>query len=654
MLDIIRDKAQSFGVKLIFGIIILVFVFWGVGNIGRAPAGALAVVNGESVTVQDINKLFQRAVEEQRKATPDLTTNPEKFKAFKQQVLAQVIMSRLRQQEAARIGLAVTPHELKRVLAGFAVFQDASGKFDPEAYKRVVASQGMSQGEFEADYTKQLLEEKLMRGIVMSTDVTEAEARSLYEFSLEKRMIEYAFFNAADYKKDVTVSDEDVSQYYTNNKESFKKPAMVNLEFLSLTPESLASGYPVTDKEAEEYYEKNKLQFFQPESFEARHIFIACPPDGDKTPGAEEKVKKAQAAIDDIAKQLKGGADFAAVATKLSEDKQSAVEGGKLGWMSKGQLGSEEFENAALALSPGEISKPVRTEFGFHIIKLEAKKAAVTPPLADVKKDIVAALGKEKADANFSNVEKAAEDGLTMNTSFAELSKKFHVTVSTTGLKAQSEAEAQIAPTKDSRQILADAIAGQAAAPAGQDGKAAPAMTIPAPLNITDGVALVRVLEAKPAVIPPMDEVRETIVDRIKLNKGMGLAREAADKALPSFTGKDAPVAYKDKLKEAGPVIRVFPEVRPLGLLPELVNGVFASSGEWIPQVFTSADGALIARSKTVEPVTEENWQQMKEIFVSQMKQRRQKEALDSFMQKLIESAKIEESADALDKLTLR
>lgn len=654
MLDIFRDKAQSFGVKLIFGIIIAVFVFWGMGNVNKAPVSALAVVNGSSVTVQDFNKLFQRTVEEQRKKTPDIVSDPAKFKTFKQQVLNQVIMARLLQQEAARIGLVVTPHELKRMLAGFPVFQDASGKFDPEVYKRVVASQGMTQGEFEAERSAQLLQEKLIQGVAMSADVSEAEARTIYNFSLEKRKAEYALFSAADYTKDVVVSDEDVNQYYANNKESFKTPTKVNLEFLRLTPASLASGYPVTDQEAQDYYDKNKLSFFQPESFQARHIFIACPPDGSKTAGAEEKIKQAQAAIEDIAKQLKGGANFATLATARSEDKQSAVDGGMLGWLSKGQIGSEEFENAALALAPGEISKPVRTEVGFHIIKLEAKKSAVTPPLADVKKDIVAAISQSKADADFSVVEKAAEDGLAMNTAFAELGKKFHVAAVTTGLIAQSEAESQLAPQKDSRQILADAIAGLTATPADKDGKTASAMTLPVPLNIEGGVALVRILEAKPAAIPPLDEVRSAIVEQLKQSKGTVLARAAAEAALPQFTGKSVPAAYKDKVKESGDAVRLFPEVRPFGLMPDLVNALFSSSGDWLPQTFATPEGTIIVRTKDIEPVTEENWNQMKDIFMPQLIQSRQREAVEAFMQNLITSAKIEEAPDALDKLSMR
>lgn len=655
MLDFIRDRAaQSFGVKLIFGIIILVFVFWGVGNIGGTPTGALAVVNGESITVQDFNKLFSRVLDEQRKLNPDLLNNPELFKALKHQVLAEVIRSRLRRQEAERLGLLVTPHELKKVFDGFPVFHNAEGKFDPEIYARVVASQGVSQGEFEAEYRKRLMEEKLLRYIATSADVNEAEARTLYDFSLEKRKAEYALFSADDYKKDVVVSEEDVSQYYANNKETFRKPAMADLEFLRLTPDTLATGYAVTDQEAKGYYEKNKLRFFQPESYRARHIFISSPADDADEPGAKERVEKARVAIEDIAMQLDGGADFADVATKRSEDKTSAAAGGLLEWLNKGQAGSEEFDEAVLTLTPGEISKPVRTVVGFHIIKLEEKKDAFTPPFADVKKDIVAVIGKEKANADFPNVEKAAEEALDLNTPFAELGKKFHVAVTKTGLIAQNEAESMVAPSKDTGQLLSDTIAGLAGTPAGEDGKTPSPVTIPIPLNTESGVVLVRVLEAKASAVPPLDDVRDAIIEQITSSKAMALAHAAAEDALPQFTGKEAPQAFQDKLEVTGDVARVFPVVPSLGQMPELVDELFASSGEWIPRVFTTSEGAIIARTKSVEPVTDDNWKEVKEIFISQLKQRRRKEVVDAFMQNLISSAKIKESTEMLDNLTLR
>ena len=155
-------------------------------------------------------------------------------------------------------------------------------------------------------------------------------------------------------------------------------------------------------------------------------------------------------------------------------------------------------------------------------------------------------------------------------------------------------------------------------------------------------------------MIPSLEEVRAAIVDQVKLSKGMALARAAAEKALPEFAGKDAPKAYKDKLQESSSTIRLFPEVRPLGLMQELVNELFASSGDWLPKVFDCPEGAIIARTKAVEPVTEEEWQKLKEIFIPQLKQDRTNKALMSFMQRLYESAKITESPDALNQLTPR
>ena len=659
MLDIIRTRAQSFAIKLIFGVIIVVFIFWGVGNIGKDSTGSLATVNGETITAQEFGKVFSRAVEAQRQKDPELTTDAERFKRFKQQVLGEIVLMRLREQEAVRLGLSVTPYELMKVIGALPVFQDASGKFDKDLYIKLLAAQKMTPGEFEAEYSRQLLDEKLQRYIAMSVGVSEFEAKNLYSFSLEKRKAEYVLFSAADYKDKAAVSAEEVAAYYAANKEKFRTPVRANVEFVRLTPDALAAGYPVSDQELKDFYEKNKESFKEPARYESRHIFVACPPDGSAEPGAEEKIAKARATIMEADKKLKSGAEFGALAATYSEDQQSAKEGGMLGWMDKGQIGAKEFEDAALAMKPGTVSEPIRTAYGFHIIKLEDKKDASTKQLEEVKAAITAELGKEKADADFQKVQKAAEDALTMGTPLADIASKFKVKVASTGLLPLTEVEASLAPHKDSRQMLENSVASLAAASASPStnstAKAPAPVVIPVPLNVVDGIALVRVVEAQPSVIPSLESMKESIVSTLKDGKALELARSAAKEALPAFNGTVVPDAWKGKVQTSKAVARVFPEVAPLGNLPALAEAMFsAPKGVWLSKVYDTANGAVIARTSDIEPVSDAEWTSLKGIFMAQLQQSKQQDAVEAFMQNVIANAKVEQSTEMLDKMTLR
>lgn len=646
MLDDIRSKAQSWGVKVIFGIIIVVFVFWGVGNMGGTSAGSLAVVNGENVSPRDYVRTLRAYEAQELKRTPDLLTNAEKFNEFKRAILNEMIMGKLRLQEARRLGLVVTPHELKTVIAALPVFQDASGKFDPELYKRILSAQNVNPGEYEASLAEDILDEKLMRYVGMGAGISEAETEKLFTFSLEKRFADYVLFSPAEYRTKVELSEEDITRYYDTHKESFRLPARAKIEYLKLTPETLAGGYDVSDEEAGEYYTKNITKYQNPESFQSRHIFIPAPPEGSTEPGAEKAIADAKATIDEVLAKLKAGGDFGDLARAYSQDAESAQIGGMLNWLSVGQTGSKEFDAAALALKPGQVSAPVRSGYGFHIIRLEDKKPAHTTPFDEVKPDIKAELAKGKADADFEAVQKAADDGLAMNTPFAELAKKFHVNVEETAMVSQNELEKKLALHSDSRQNFVDAIASVAAS-------GAPS-AIPVPLNTSDGLCLIRIAEAKASEIPPMGGVRERIIADLQTDRSRLLARTAAEEALPSFTGQDVPAAYKGKVTQSAAVIRVFPGVEPLGTVPDLVDALFSSSGAWLPQVYETPQGPVIARLAKTEPVSKEDWEQRKGIYIAQNKQYWENEARAAFMENLLAAAKIEISQQILDSVSAR
>ena len=162
MLDIIRSNTQSFGVKLAFAVIILVFVFWGVGTMRDTDMSrVVAKINGEPILIQQFEKTYRNA--EERMMARDKTMTRDRLKAMRlgRQVLNGIIQETLVAQEAARTGLDVTPQELRLAIGGISAFQNDKGQFDPEAYKRVLAAQRMSPAEFEQDMRRQILREKI-------------------------------------------------------------------------------------------------------------------------------------------------------------------------------------------------------------------------------------------------------------------------------------------------------------------------------------------------------------------------------------------------------------------------------------------------------------------------------------------------------------
>jgi peptidyl-prolyl cis-trans isomerase D len=594
--------------------------------------------------VRDFEKVLQRAAQAEMRRTPDLLSNEEGFALFKRLVLDSMITSLLLRQEAAKLGIVVTAHELKTFISSLPVFQDDAGKFDPKLYTEFLNASQISPGAFEADMQNTVLDEKILRYVGLSGGISEAEAQKLYAFTLEKRVADYALFSFDDDKASIEVSDSEVAGYYEANRESLRLPERFNLEYIRLVPDALAKGYPVTDAEAEDFYNKNTARFRQPDSFESRHIFFAAPPDGSGEPGAEEKIAKAREKLAEVAEKIAGGENFDDLAREYSEDSASAREGGMLGWIERGSSGSPEFDDAAFALAPGEIGKPVRTAYGFHIIKLEGKKNAVTSPFTEAKEEIVSLLAREKADEDFTAVRQAAEDGLNTNTPFADLGQKFHLAVEESGLVPREELEGKLALHSDARQILLDslALALSSGAPS----------TIPVPLNVANGLILIRIKESKASEIPPLDEVRAAILSTLREGKARAAARAAAEKAQASFVGTQIPADFAEKIAQTKDAHRVFSVVEPLGECRELVDALFgAPVGEWLPNLYETPKGPVIARLASVRAVTGEEWDQYKGIFIAQYTQRQKQDMLEAFVGKLRATGRIEMSQELLDTL---
>ncbi|MEG2140669.1 MAG: SurA N-terminal domain-containing protein, partial [Bilophila sp.] len=358
MLDVIRSNAQSWGVKLAFGIIIVVFVFWGVGGLSGGPTTVILEVNGEPVTMQDFQRRYEKYEQEIRSQYPDLDPTMLKSLKLKQQVIQQLILEALITQEATRLGVMVTPVELRKTIEGLPYFHNAEGVFDAETYLRMLKAQNDTAGHFEKQVRNTLLMGKLQKDVTAGAYISEAEVRELYMYDGERRILEYVLFPLSDYLSKVNVTPEEIQSYYDANQSGFSIPPQADVEYLLIGAEALAPLQVISDAMVAGYYEKNAGQYTQPEQVHARHILILA---AEKA--GEEELAKAKAEIESLEKRLsQGKEDFAKLAQEFSQD-GSAAQGGDLGWFAREQMVAP-FADAAFALKPGEVSKPVKTQFG--------------------------------------------------------------------------------------------------------------------------------------------------------------------------------------------------------------------------------------------------------------------------------------------------
>ena len=393
MLHILRKKAQSPFIQAIVVIIALVFIFWGVGtNLGNKNQAAI-VVNGEEISFQHYQQAYDRAY--QQMAARFGGTVPkglaETF-GLKQQVINQVVQTALLRQGAAAMGIVVSGEEIRGVIEDMPQFQEL-GSFSIDKYKSILAANKMAPAKFEQTIRLDHLSEAAVERIAgFSAVATDQEIEEIYSRRNEKVAVKYAKISPSEFLAKVTVDDGALATWFESAKEKYKSEPQLKLRYLSYNFAAIGDKVTIDPPKIEEYYNANQRSFQTPEQRHARHILFKV----EEKDGPEvDKTKAAKAA--DVAKQAKGGVDFATLAKEYSEDASKST-GGDLGFFSKGQM-VPAFEEAVFALQPGEVSEVVRTQYGYHLIKLEAIKPARTQNLEEVRDKITATLRRKEAES---------------------------------------------------------------------------------------------------------------------------------------------------------------------------------------------------------------------------------------------------------------
>ena len=388
MLSYLRENTGNWIIKMFLGIIVIVFVFLGVGSFGSKKGNSIATVNDEPITLKEYQQTYKSIVNQYRtQFGKELNDDIIKALNIKQQALDSLINQKMLLSEANKLKIEVSEKELQDSLISFKAFQK-NGVFDVNQYKSILKQEALTPENFEHLQRISLQEEKLKSIIQSTINVSDIEARNWYQFLNTKMAVEYIWFDPKKYE-DIHPDNEQIKLYYSENIENYKSEPKIIASYLTFVPNDYKDTVDITETHIKDYYDQHLKEFQMPETIEARHILIKVDENAE-----ESLVNEAEKRALDIYDMTKKGESFETLAKKFSEDSSSA-NGGYLGKFEKQQM-VKPFADQAFAMKTGEISKPVRTKFGWHIINVISKTDASMLTLNQVSGTIKETLEKQE------------------------------------------------------------------------------------------------------------------------------------------------------------------------------------------------------------------------------------------------------------------
>jgi len=390
MLQDIRENAQGTIAKIIIGVLIVSLSIWGMDAIigGFTGEPEVATVNGEDIPEREFLRVVQ--LESQRQLSRMETPDPSLLNEdqIRKDVLDSLIQQQVLIQDARSQGLELSDADIDALITRMPQFQ-VDGQFNRDRFVATVRNMGMGVAEFREAIRKQYVVNQIRAGIIQSAVVADENAAQLLKIQNQTRTFRVLDIPASAVSGKVSITDADIEEFYQQNKDAFKQPEQVDAAYITLSLGALAENIDISDKELKAYYEQRAADLASEER-RASHILI-------------EEGSKADETIAEIQKRLKAGESFADLAREYSIDTVSAKEGGDLGYAGRG-IYDPAFEKALFALEEGEVSKPVRTSFGVHLIRLEDIRKSEVPPLAEIEDQLRRELARDKANERFAEI----------------------------------------------------------------------------------------------------------------------------------------------------------------------------------------------------------------------------------------------------------
>jgi peptidyl-prolyl cis-trans isomerase D len=586
-------KFILWGVVLVF--VLLVFVDWGAGRAGGGGGGNAAVRVGsrsysEAEFLDEMRRLDQRFSQIYGEQWNELRGQVD----LARQTANMFIDRELQLAEARRVGLTVTPEELQEVILKDPSFRNESGEFvGTETYKRIIRAALRTTPEaFEHRLTEDLLIGKLNtlaeRNVWISDDEVDREFRAQRELAdFDAIQLRYEPFLS-----EVEILEEDARTAFEATAEDYHRDEERTIRYLLVETSRLRRTLPIEEVDLRAYYDQHVDEFLEGEQASARHILFRLAPNATEIERGETELR-----ANGVATIARTGVDFAILASEHSEDPGSKDLGGDLGWFGRGQMVSE-FEDVVFAAKPGDIVGPIKSQFGYHVIKVEGFRPEHQQPFEEVQEQIRFQVLEGRAVA-----EAEARAGV--------LARRLESEAPDTQDQWQAIADEDEAVVLNQSPPFSagEAIAGASDGPGLANAAfAAPVGEITGPVAVPRGWIVWQLAEIRPEGIPPFEDVRAEVEQQLRRERAVELAsdqgRQLAERWRGEEDGSTLAAEYGSTVTEARQHRRG-QVVGTLGVMPGLESAVFtASEGDVLGPVTAGiAGGVVVAKVRSLDLV---------------------------------------------------
>ncbi|QYD70660.1 SurA N-terminal domain-containing protein [Paraburkholderia edwinii] len=550
----------------------------------------VASVNGHKITRAEYDNSMRMQLDRARQ----MLGNQFDMKAFdtperRKDMLDGLIQQRVLADETQRLHLTVSDDALRRALMNdpvIASLKKPDGSIDLDRYKQLLAMQGMTPDQYQEQVRYGMAMQQLPASIQSTAFVPKALAQRLTELAEQQREVQGLAFRAQDYASKVQPTDAQLQAFYDAHKSEFQTPATATIEYVVMSPGTLAAATQPTDADLKKYYEDNIAHYRTEGEVRASHILITAPKDAS----AADKDKAKQKA-EQILAEVKAHPDqFAAIAQKESQDPGSASKGGDLGYFTRGMIaGGKAFDDAVFGLKKDEVSNIVQTDFGYHIIKVTDVKPAVTKPFDDVKQAIQKDVQAQQAAKTFSD----DSEGFTsivyeQAKSLKPAADKYKLQVQTATVTDHPNPALPPDSPLNNPKFLAAVFASDSV----KDRNNTQAIDVG-----NNTLISAHVTDFKPAEVPALDKIKDVVRQKVIAQQSAALAQKDGEAKLADLQKSKSTAGFSSALKVS--------RNDPQGVPPAALSAIYKVDSQKLPAyvgVDLGSDGYAIYRVNSIVP----------------------------------------------------